>query len=297
MRTFFFWLVGCTIVSTSLAEDFQTEHLHNWHQWRGPHADGLAPHGDPAIEWGEKKNIQWKVEMPGEGHASPIVWDNQVFVLAAVKTAREVEALEPPKAEPPGGYKTPRPTAYYRFVAMSLDRTTGEIQWQRKACEVLPHEGRHGTNTYASASPTTDGRRLYVSFGSHGIFCYDLNGEKLWQRDLGDMVTRFGWGEATSPVIYGDSLIVNWDHEGDSFLGPSTGSPRASTHRRRSSAARCSCEDEVICTRSSRSKETTNICRSFVVSLNSLGRPENTQLHIFRVIRVFPGSIVLPSRQ
>jgi outer membrane protein assembly factor BamB len=90
----------------------------------------------------------------------------------------------------------------------------------------VPHEGRHRTNSYASASPTTDGRRLYVSFGSRGIFCYDLQGTLLWDLDLGDMVTRYGWGEGSSPVICGDSLIVNWDHEGQSFLvvlDPATG--------------------------------------------------------------------------
>ena len=216
----------CLGASSCLGGDFQTEYLNNWHQWRGPRADGLAPRGNPPIQWDEKKNVQWKVAVPGEGHATPIVWGQQVFVLTAVKTARRLESLEPPKMEPPGGYKTPRPVAYYQFTVICIDRKTGRVEWRQVAREVVPHEGRHGTNTYASASPTTDGRRLYVSFGSHGIFCYDLEGTLLWDRDLGDMVTRFGWGEAASPVIYGDSLIVNWDHEGDSFLvvlDPATG--------------------------------------------------------------------------
>ena len=208
-------------------------HTVRWHHalatsWRGPRADGLAPQGDPPIQWDESanKNIRWKVAVPGEGHATPIVWGERIFVLAAVPTERTVAALEPPKMEPPGGYKTPRPVAYYQFVVLCLDRETGAVRWQRVAREVVPHEGRHGTKTYASASPTTDGRRLYVSFGSQGIFCYDLDGQPIWDRDLGDMVTRFGWGEGTSPVVYGDSLIVNWDHEGQSFLtvlDPATG--------------------------------------------------------------------------
>ena len=69
----------------------------------------------------------------------------------------------------------------------------------------VPHEGQHTTNSYASASPTTDGERLYVSFGSRGIFCYDLDGNRIWDRDLGDMRTRFGWGEGASPAVRGDS--------------------------------------------------------------------------------------------
>jgi outer membrane protein assembly factor BamB len=207
-------------VSTCWGDDFSAESLNHWHQWRGPRADGLSPEGDPPIQWGEadKKNVRWKVPLPGEGHATPIIWGERIFVLAAVKTEREVAALEPPKMEPPGGYKTPRPVAHYQFVVLCLDRETGSVRWQRVAREVVPHEGRHATNTYASASPATDGRRVYASFGSHGLFCYDLEGERIWDRDLGDMVTRFGWGEGASPVLHGDSLIVNWDHEGESFL-------------------------------------------------------------------------------
>ncbi|NLF69813.1 MAG: PQQ-binding-like beta-propeller repeat protein [Candidatus Anammoximicrobium sp.] len=205
-------------VSACLGDSFQAECLKHWHQWRGPRADGLSPLGDPPVHWDEEQNVRWKTAIPGEGHATPILWGDRIFVLSAVKTDREVATLEPPKAEPPGGYKTPRPMAYYQFVVLCLDRATGQTRWQRVACEVLPHEGRHSTNTYASASPTTDGRRLYVSFGSHGIFCYDVDGQPIWDRDLGEMVTRFGWGEGASPVLYGDRLIVNWDHEGQSFL-------------------------------------------------------------------------------
>ncbi len=218
MRRLALAIVCCWGVSPVGGDEFATEALNHWHQWRGPAADGLAPHGDPPIHWDEAKNVRWKAALPGEGHATPIVWGDRVFVLAAVKTEREVAALDPPKTEPPGGYKTPRPVAYYRFVVICIDRETGQTRWQRVAREVVPHEGRHPTNTYASASPTADGRRLYVSFGSHGIFCYDLAGERIWDRDLGDMVTRFGWGEGASPVLHGDSLIVNWDHEGQSFL-------------------------------------------------------------------------------
>lgn len=218
MRCLLLAVLSCFAVSCCWGDDFLTESLPHWHQWRGPRADGLSPHGDPPIEWDETRNVRWKAALPGEGHSTPIVWGERVFVLSAVQTDRQLAALAPPSSEPPGGYKTPRPLAYYRFVVLCLDRQTGQVRWQQAAREAVPHEGRHPTNTYASASPTTDGRRLYVSFGSHGLFCYDLEGALLWERDLGDMVTRFGWGEGASPVLHGDSLIVNWDHEGESFL-------------------------------------------------------------------------------
>jgi outer membrane protein assembly factor BamB len=208
------------------ADDFSSQRMDNWHQWRGPLANGIAPHGDPPVQWGEGKNIKWRVELPGEGHATPIVWGDRIFAVAAVATDRQVDRLAPPEQEPPGGYMTRRPTRFYQFRVFCLDRGTGAILWQQVACEALPHEGRHETNSYASASPTTDGKRLYVSFGSRGLFCYDLDGNRLWDRDLGRMITRLGWGEGASPVVHGDNLIVNWDHEGQSFLvvlDPATG--------------------------------------------------------------------------
>jgi outer membrane protein assembly factor BamB len=181
-------------------------------------ANGTAPHGDPPATWSETSNVKWKVPIPGEGSGTPIVWGDQVFLATAIRTDRTVDVLPEIQQEPPGGYLTERPRNIYRFEVLSLDRRTGRIRWQRTATETLPHEGRHATNSYASASPTTDGQRLYVSFGSHGIYCYDLQGNLQWKRELGQMITRLGWGEGASPTLYGDSLVVNWDHEGQSFL-------------------------------------------------------------------------------
>jgi outer membrane protein assembly factor BamB len=82
----------------------------------------------------------------------------------------------------------------------------------------VPHETTHGDASWASASPVTDGRHLIASFGSAGIFCYDLAGNLQWQVDLGDMRTRNGFGEGSSPAIHGDTVVVNWDHEGPSFI-------------------------------------------------------------------------------
>jgi outer membrane protein assembly factor BamB len=101
---------------------------------------------------------------------------------------------------------------------ISFDRATGKERWRQVAAEKVPHEGTHPSHTYAAGSPTTDGKFLYVSFGSFGIYCYDLGGKLQWQRDLGRMSTRLGWGEAVTPVTHGDSLLLNWDQEKDSAL-------------------------------------------------------------------------------
>ena len=242
VKTTIFALGVWLMVGGLWAADFQTERMQNWHQWRGPEANGVAPYGDPPIEWNEQTNIQWKVEIPGKGSASPIVWGDRVFLLTAIKTDRKPEGavaappVEPeaePEAEPQQGQRQGQrqgrrrgrrfhggapPSTYHQFVVLCLDRHTGDEMWRQTANELVPHEGHHGTNTFASGSPTTDGRLLYASFGSFGVFCYDLDGNFKWRRDLGKMQTRLGFGEGTSPTLHGNSLVVNWDHEGQSFI-------------------------------------------------------------------------------
>jgi outer membrane protein assembly factor BamB len=197
---------------------FERDKSKYWHHWRGPTASGVAVHGDPPLTWSETENIQWKTPIPGDGSCTPIVWGDRVFVTTAVRTDRAVAELSPPAAEPPGGYRTERPKNYHRFLVLCLDRHDGRILWQHTAIEALPHEGHHPTHGYASGSPTTDGQRLYVSFGSRGIYAYLLDGTPLWNRDLGDLITRLGWGEANTPVIHRGALVVNWDHEGQSAI-------------------------------------------------------------------------------
>jgi outer membrane protein assembly factor BamB len=205
-------------------EDFERSRLENWHQWRGPTGDGLAPKADPPVEWGESKNLRWKVAIPGSGSATPVVWGDRIFVLTASDTGRRPGDLPAAPAPPPGrgpggrGLSTPAPTTPYRFEVLCLERESGKELWRRTAVEEVPHEGHHPTHGYASASPTTDGKRLIVPFGSRGIFGYDLEGNRLWKVDLGDMRTKVGFGEGASPALHAGSVFVNWDHEAGSFL-------------------------------------------------------------------------------
>ena len=213
--------LGVFLVANVSANDFETERLANWHQWRGPNADGVAPHGDPPTHWDDRtsKNIRWKVELPGLGSSTPIVWQDHVFVLATREIDRPVDADEFAQIlEHNEGQRTTPPEKYLQYLVIDIERATGKTRWQRVACEAIPHEGRHKTNTFASGSPITDGRFLYASFGSRGLYCYDFAGDLKWQRDLGDMRTRRGWGEGASPALYQQTLLVNWDHELDSHL-------------------------------------------------------------------------------
>ena len=186
-----------------------------WPQWRGPLGTGAAPTADPPTRWSEQQNLRWKVAIPGRGHGSPVVWGDRIYLVTAVpdRERRRGRAGGRRRASP--GIAAAGPL---RFVLMALDRATGATVWQRTAREQTPHEGTHGTRTWASASAVTDGARVFAHFGSRGLYAYSADGEKLWEKDLGDMTTRNGFGEGASPALLGETLVVNWDHEGDSFI-------------------------------------------------------------------------------
>ncbi|MBM3840140.1 MAG: hypothetical protein FJ398_19670 [Verrucomicrobia bacterium] len=231
-----FVLLACGVsLSQVVTTAAQTAGEINWPQWRGPLQNGVAPHGDPPTEWSETKNVKWKVKIPGEGDSTPIIWGDKIFVVSAIPTGKKPATAAAPAAAPPpaesskppggrggrggrGGMGGGPPNEIYQWTVFCLDRATGKVLWQKVAREEVPHEGRQPNNTYASYSPVTDGEQLYVSLGSWGVYCYDLNGNLKWERDLGDMSTIMGFGEGGSPAVYKDKLIINWDHLGDDFI-------------------------------------------------------------------------------
>ena len=220
LRRFGIALVFAMTLVAAHAGDFENDRADNWHHWRGPDANGVARKADPPIKWdgATATNIKWKAKLPGRGSATPIVWGNHVFVVAAIKTDRLATAEELPKFESKLERRTKASNYFHRFEVLCFDRATGEPRWKRTAAEMVPHEGHHESHTYAAGSPTTDGRSLFVSFGSFGIYCYDFDGNLRWRRDLGRLSTRLGWGEAVTPVIRGDDLILNWDQEENAAL-------------------------------------------------------------------------------
>ena len=191
----------------------------NWHQWRGPEATGVSRTARPPLRWSETENIQWKVEIEGEGGSTPIVWDDKVFLLTTVDTGRVDPAKTPPSDQThknPFGIKYPN--TFHDYVVLCLDRETGKTIWRKVATTRVPFEGHHRDNDFASSSPTTDGERLYVWFGSAGFYCYSLDGEELWKRDLGTARTRLSFGEGSSPVVYDGKVILTRDQEEQSYI-------------------------------------------------------------------------------
>jgi outer membrane protein assembly factor BamB len=183
-----------------------------WPTWRGPHATGVSKVAKPPLEWSETKNIRWKVEIPGRGSASPVIWDNRLFLMTALPLG-----IAPAEAHAPRGGLATRGT--HRFIVLAIDRTTGKTIWERTAIEGEPHEASHPDNgTWASSSVVTDGEHVIAFFESKGLYAYDMNGKLVWQKDLGDKTMRNTFGEGTTPALHGSRLVVVWDHQGTSFI-------------------------------------------------------------------------------
>lgn len=188
--------------------------LEQWPQWRGPLGTGFTPRGNPPVEWSETQNLRWKTAIPGRGHSTPVVWGKHVFLTMAEVFG---DILTVPE-QPPGAHDNVDPLRLMRFQVLAVHRKTGTISWKTTVREAQPHQSTHASGTWASNSPVTDGQRVFAFFGSNGLYCLDIGGMILWQKDLGDMLVKHGHGEGASPVLYGNTLVVNWDHEGNSFV-------------------------------------------------------------------------------
>jgi outer membrane protein assembly factor BamB len=196
-----------------------------WPQWRGPLGTGEAPAGDPPETWSETENISWKVPVPGSGASTPIIWNDTIYLQTAVaagelRDTRQTFTVDFQRT----GESVYKGQAYvqsrqdHAFQLLALDRATGQPRWTRTVRVELPREGRHPTNTWASASPSTDGEHIIAFFGSRGLYGLNMRGEVLWTRDFGEMDTRNGWGEGASPALHGNRVVLTWDHEGSSFI-------------------------------------------------------------------------------
>jgi outer membrane protein assembly factor BamB len=158
----------------------------NWPAWRGPEGDGRSPEKDLPLKWSTTENVRWKVALPEPGNSSPVVWGDHVFLTQALDHGT-------------------------RRAVLCLDRADGKLLWQKETT-FKEKETTHKDNPYCSASPVTDGERVIASLGSAGLVCYDFAGKELWRKDTGKM--EHIWGNAASPVLYGD-LAILWVGPGE----------------------------------------------------------------------------------
>jgi outer membrane protein assembly factor BamB len=179
-----------------------------WGQWRGPEGTGVSRTADPPLEWSETKNVRWKVEVPGRGSGSPVVWGDRIYLMTAVPVGIAGDAQHAPR----GGIQ---PRIPHRFVVLAINRRDGKIAWERTVREEAPHEGSHTDNgTYASSSVVTDGVHLFANFESKGLYAFDMEGKAVWEKDLGDKRMRNQFGEGSTPALHGNHLVLVWDQQG-----------------------------------------------------------------------------------
>ncbi|TWU47033.1 outer membrane protein assembly factor BamB family protein [Rubripirellula reticaptiva] len=197
-----------------------TSKADNWPQFRGPHANAISTRPLPKT-WsdhdGETENIRWKIPVAGEGWSQPVVWDERVFLTAAVPMTETSSGPEPYSS---GGGRAVKELMKTEFLyqVVCMDANSGDELWRTTCKEEQPPIPRHSTNTYATETPITDGERVYAYFGMNGIYALDLQGNVQWQKDLGVFEMRADWGTASSPTLFEGKLFVQVDNQIESFL-------------------------------------------------------------------------------
>ena len=207
----------CLSVSTGAAQD-------NWPQFRGETAGVVADNPALPVSWGPDENVAWRIDMPGRGWSSPIVWGDHVFVLTSTAvTGPEVpiQPIENYRARSLGGAMTAtyitEQTEPLQWVLYDIDFDTGEVRWERTLHEAVPSLPTHQKSTFASETPVTDGERVYTYMADIGLFAVDFDGNLVWSVEFG-WLPRREWGAASSPVLHDGRLYVVNDNDEQSYV-------------------------------------------------------------------------------
>jgi outer membrane protein assembly factor BamB len=229
-------IVVLTLTGMAAAEPGRED---TWPGFRGHGMSGIAAGVDTPERWSTSDNVRWKVDVAGHGWSSPIVWGDVVFITSAISS-------KPFKQPSPGLYgndyiaelraqglpaeevmrrvrardnESTEEADEIRYMVYALDARTGKVRWEREAIRAKPFGGRHRKNTYASETPFTDGKRLYVSFGQNvGLFCYTLDGALVWKKQWPPQPIYLDFGTASSPVVHRGRIYLLHDNEADSYL-------------------------------------------------------------------------------
>lgn len=193
-----------------------------WPSFRGKHARGFAEGAAPPVTWNveTRENIQWKIQIPGLGHSSPIIWEDRVYIVTAVSDT-------PDPALRVGLYGDIDPVqeeAVQVWRLLGIDKSSGRVLFNTKAHAAIPSVQRHPKATHANSTPATDGTHIVAVIGSEGLFCFDREGGLVWEKALGLMDAGFHqapgvqWGFGSSPVIHEGKVVVQCDVLSQSFL-------------------------------------------------------------------------------
>lgn len=183
----------------------------DWSAFRGADGSGIAVDAKLPTSWSEIENLKWKVPLPGPGSSSPIVVGDKIFVACYSGYGES--------KEDPGDMANLK----RHLVCASL--ADGQTIWEKTIdVEVAedPYEGFITEHGYASGTPVSDGKHVYVFFGKSGVFAYDLEGNQQWRQSVGTGSGPQKWGSGASPILYQDLLIVNASEESSSLVALNT---------------------------------------------------------------------------
>lgn len=186
-RRLLLFVAGCMLALTT------DIHAEDWPGWRGPRGDGTSEETNVPVVWSDSQNVAWKTQVPGKGHASPIVWNDHVFVVSCDEDKQE-------------------------RILLAIDRVSGKQLWQQVVLR-SPLEDKHQLNSFASSTPATDGKLVYVTFLDRSqmvVAAYDFRGKQRWLVRPGGFSSKHGY--CSCPVLFEDKVIVNGDHDGDAYL-------------------------------------------------------------------------------
>jgi outer membrane protein assembly factor BamB len=195
------------MLSSALAND-------QWPQFRGLQAGAIAD--DPALPeaWSATENVVWRLDIPGLGWSSPVIWGDQIFVTSVVSSGKATA----PKPGLYAGTLLYNSTVPHSWMVYAVDFGTGKIRWQHELRKMVPPGQKHLKNSFASETPVTDGERVYVYFANIGLFAFDLKGRLVWAKEMAPVKFRGGWGSGASPVLYKERLYLVNDNDSGSFL-------------------------------------------------------------------------------
>jgi len=186
----------------------------NWPQFRGPEASGVSEDAAPVtwdVESGE--NVRWQTPIPGLGHACPIVWQEHIYIATAVKPGGKADI----RVGIYGDIKSYSEKEAHQWHLLCLDKNSGKVLWDKMPLEAVPSFERHTKASHCNSTPATDGKRIAAILGSEGLFCFDIDGQQLWRKDLGKLEAGYyvakdsSWGFGSSPVLHDGKIIVQCD--------------------------------------------------------------------------------------
>jgi outer membrane protein assembly factor BamB len=197
----------------------------DWPQFRGLNS-GIAA-DDPVLPdtWSVSENVVWKIDVPGRGWSSPVVWGDHIFVTAAINAQASDEPLKSISSYTPRSFGGPMSgrdvggsSDSHRWVLYDIDFKTGQVRWERTVRTAVPADTKHQKNSYASETPVTDGEHVYAYFGNFGLFAFDMSGTPVWSKAMGPFKVRNGWWHASSPALHRNRIYVVNDNDEQSFI-------------------------------------------------------------------------------